>query len=303
MAFAQGSRSSLSVGTQADFETTAVSFTGLPFKTHTLDLSKETLRGQDIRSDRMPRVNRQGNRNASGQIAVDLRKGNYDSLIESALLSSFATDDTIEVGTTPQFLTIEDALEDISQYRLFTGMAVNTMSVSIAPNQMVETTFDLVGRNATISGTGKTVTPETTEAPFDSYNGEIYEGGVGTSDLINIVSAINFSVTNAFAPTFVVGSDFTPQLEFGRSTIEGTLTVYAEDATLINKFLNETETSIQVSVDDPTGLNAYTFFFPRVKYNGASIPLQNEQSRFIELPFEALYDTSEGTQIRITRTS
>jgi hypothetical protein len=87
------------------------------------------------------------------------------------------------------------------------------------------------------------------------------------------------------------------------ATVEGTMTVYYEDETLINKFLNETESELTVTVDDPTGANGYTFYFPPVKYNGASVPLANPQSRFIELPFVALKDSSAGYNLRLTRTS
>ena len=303
MPFAQGSRSSLAIGVETTFGTAASTYTNLPIKTHSLDLTKERLQGQDIQSDRMPRVDRHGNRNAAGSIEVDLRKGNYDDLLESALLSSFDSADEMVIGTTPKFLTLEDRMEDISQFRLFTGMTVSTMNISIAPNQMVETSFDMVGKDMSVSGTGKTVSASTVNSPFDSYNGAIYEGGVGSGDLVNVITSISFSVTNSFAPTFVVGSATAPQLEFGRSVIEGTMSVYAEDATFINKFLNETESSFQVSVDDPSGSNAYTFLMPRVKYNGASVPLANEQSRIIELPFVALYDTVEGTQMVVTRST
>lgn len=303
MAFAQGSRSSLGVGVEGTFGTAASTYTNLPIKTHSLDLTKERLQGQDIQADRMPRVDRHGNRNAAGSIEVDLRKGNYDDLLEAAFMSTFDSSDEITIGTTPKYLTIEDAMNDIAQYRLFTGMTVSTASFSIAPNQMVQTTFEMVGRNMTISGTGKTVGASTLAQPFDSYNGAIYEGGVGSGDLVNVVTSIDFSITNSFAPTFVVGADTTPQLEFGRSIVEGTMSVYAEDATFINAFLNETESEIQVSVDDPTGANEYVFYMPRVKYNGASVPLANEQSRIIQLPFVALYDTVEGTQLKLTRTS
>jgi hypothetical protein len=303
MSFAQGSRSSVGIGVESSFGVAASTYTNLPIKTHSLDLTKERLQGQDIQADRMQRVDRHGNRSAAGSIEVDLRKGNYDDLLESAFLSTFDSSDEITIGTTPKFLTLEDAMNDVSQYRLFTGMTVSTASFSIAPNQMVETTFEMVGKNMTISGTGKTVAASTINSPFDSYNGAIYEGGVGSGDLVSLVTSINFSLTNSFAPTFVAGSDTTPYLEFGRAIIEGTMSVYVEDATFITKFLAETESEIQVSVDDPTGSNAYTFYMPRVKYNGASVPLANEQSRIIELPFVALYDSVEGTALKLTRTS
>ena len=304
MAFAQGSRSSLAYIAETAFGTTPASptFAYLPFNTHSIDLSKDRVEGNEIQSDRMTRVDRHGNKQAGGSVEVDLRKGDFDEFIESAFFSSFSTD-VVKVGTTPKYFTIEDAAEDISQYRTFTGMAVSGMSVSIAPNQMVSTTFDMVGKDmtqaATTASTGGTPTAASSNQPFDSYSGTISDGG----SAVSIVTSIDFSIQNSLAPTFVVGSDAAQSLEYGRAVVEGTMTVYYEDATLINKFLNETESTIEVSVDDPTGANSYTFLFPRVKYNGASVPVQNPQSRLITMPFVGLYDATEDTNIKLTRTS
>jgi len=304
MAFAQGSRSSLSYIAETSFGTTpsTPTFANLPINSHSLDLTKDRVEGNEIQADRMTRVDRHGNKQAGGSIEVDLRKGDYDELLESAFFNSYATN-VLKVGTTPKFFTMEDAANDIAQFRLFTGMAVSTASFSIAPNQMVTATFDMVGKGMTQAGTtgstGGTPTASTTNSPFDSYSGTITDGGSG----ISIVTSIDFSLSNSLAPTFVVGADNAQSLEFGSAVVEGTMTVYYEDETLINKFLNETESSITVSVDDPTGSNAYTFEFPRVKYNGASVPLQNPQSRLITLPFVALYDTTENTNLKMTRTA
>jgi hypothetical protein len=304
MAFAQGSRSSLAYIAETAFGTTPATptFAYLPFNTHSIDLSKDRVEGNEIQSDRMTRVDRHGNKQAGGSVEVDLRKGDFDEFIESAFFSSFSTD-VVKIGTTPKYFTIEDAAEDISQYRTFTGMAVSGMSVSIAPNQMISTTFDMVGKDmtqaATTASTGGTPTAATSNQPFDSYSGTISDGG----SAVSIVTSIDFSIQNSLAPTFVVGSDAAQSLEYGRAVVEGTMTVYYEDATLINKFLNETESTIEVSVDDPTGANSYTFLFPRVKYNGASVPVQNPQSRLITMPFVGLYDATEATNIKLTRTS
>lgn len=302
MAFAQGSRSSLSFIAETAFGTTpsTPTFANLPFNTHSLDLTKDRVEGNEIQADRMPRVDRHGNRQAGGSIEVDLRADSFDDLFESAFLNSFSTN-VLKIGTTPKFFTMEDAAQDISQYRLFTGLSASSVNVSIAPNQMVTANFDMVGKgmtqNATTGSTGGAPTASLGNAPFDSYSGTISDGG----SAIGIVTSIDFSLTNSFAPTFVIGSDVAQSLEYGRAVVEGTITVYYEDAALINKFLNETESSLSVSVNDPTGLNAYTFDFPRVKYNGASVPLQNPQSRLITLPFVSLYDSVEGTNLKLTR--
>jgi hypothetical protein len=301
MAFSQGSRSSLSFVTEATFGTTpAGSFANLPFSTHSLNLTKDVLTGTDIEADRMPRVNRQGNRQVAGDIVVDLRDGDYDLLLESAMLNTFATN-VLKVGVAPKFFSIEDYAADIDQARLFTGMSVSTMGISLAPNQMVTTTFGMVGKDMTMSATEKTQTAASGAAPFDAYSGDISIGNVGAPSAVAIVTALDFTLNNAYAPTFVIGDDSAPSLEYGRAEVEGTMTAYFEDAALINRFLNETETAIQVSVDDPTGANAYTFDFPRVKINSADVGVDGPTSRMVNMSFVALFDSTEATNLKITR--
>ena len=301
MAFAQGSRSSLSFIVESTFGTTpAGNFTNLPFSTHSLNLTKDRVAGNDIQSDRMPRVDRHGNRQVAGDIVVDLRDGDYDAFLESAMLNTWATN-VLKVGTTPKFFSVEDYAADIDQSRVFTGLSVSSLAISLAPNQMVTTTFGMVGKDMTISGTEKTQDAASGAAPFDAYSGDISIGNVGGSSAVAIVTGLDFTLTNSFAPTFVIGDDSAPSLEYGRAEVEGTLTAYFEDAALINRFLNETETEIEVSVDDPTGGNAYTFLFPKVKINSADVGVDGPTSRMISLSFVALYDATEGTNLKITR--
>ena len=305
MAFAQGSRSGLSYVVESVFGTTpnTPSLIQLPYTTHSLNLSKERVQGNDIQPDRMIRTDRHGNRTAAGDITADLRKGDYDPFFESAFFNSWNVN-VLKVGTTPKYFSIEDAATDITQFRLFTGMAVSSMAVSIRPNQMVTCTFSMVGKDMSISGTSvdATKTASSTNAPFDSYSGAIEIGNAGSSlASIATVTGIDFTLSNSLAPTFIVGASTTPQLEYGMATVEGTITAYFEDAVLINRFINETETGLQVSVDDPTGSSDYTFLFPRVKINGADVPVDNPTSRIITLPFVALYDTTENSNIVLTR--
>lgn len=303
MAFAQGSRSSLSFIVESTFGTTpAGNFTNLPFSTHSLNLTKDRVAGNDIQADRMPRVDRHGNRQVAGDIVVDLRDGDYDSFLESAMLNTWATN-VLKVGTTPKFFSVEDYAADIDQARVFTGLSVSSLAISLAPNQMVTTTFGMVGKDMTISGTEKTQDDASGAAPFDAYSGDISIGNVGAGSAVAIVTGLDFTLTNSFAPTFVIGDDSAPSLEYGRAEVEGTLTAYFEDASLINRFLNETETEIEVSVDDPTGGNTYTFLFPKVKINSADVGVDGPTSRMISLSFVALYDATEGTNLKITRPS
>jgi hypothetical protein len=307
MPFSQGSRAGLSYVVESTFGTTpsTPSLIQLPYTTHSLNLTKERVTGTDIQPDRMLRVDRHGNRSVAGDIVADLRKADYDPFLESAFFNTFSSN-VLKVGTTPKFFSIEDAATDITQFRLFTGMAVSSLAVSIRPNQMVTGTFSMVGKNMSISNTSVdgTKTASSGNAPFDAYSGALKiadTGGILATSAI--VTGIDFTLNNALAPTFVVGASTTPQLEFGMATVEGTITAYFEDAALINRFLNETETALEVSVDDPTGSSDYTFLFPRVKINGADVPVDNPTSRIITLPFVALFDTTEATNIKLTRSA
>ena len=302
MAFAQGSRSSLSYIVESTFGTTPVgNFTNLPFSTHSLNLSKDRVAGNDIQSDRMPRVDRHGNRQVAGDIVADLRDGDYDTFLEAAMLNSWSTN-VLKVGTTPKFFSIEDYAADIDQARLFTGCTVNTMGVSLAPNQMVTTTFGMVGKDMTIGGTEKTQDAASGAAPFDAYSGNLKIATHGSSlASAAIVTGMDFTLTNGYAPTFVIGDDSAPSLEFGRAEVEGTLSVYFEDATQINRFVNETETALEVEVGD--GTNTMTFLFPRTKINSADVGVDGPTSRVISMSFVGLYDTTEGTNLKITRSA
>lgn len=301
MPFSQGSRSSLSYIPEVTFGVTpSGNFTNLPFSTHSLALTKDRVAGNDIQADRMPRVDRHGNRQVGGDIVVDLRDGVYDAFLESAMLNTWASD-VLKVGTTPKFFSVEDYAADIDQAMLFTGLTASTLGISLAPNQMVTTTFGMIGKDMTISADQKTQTASTAVAPFDAYSGDIAIGNVGNSSAVAIITAMDFTLNNSFSPTFVIGDSSAPSLEYGRAEVEGNLTAYFENADLINRFLNETETEVEVSVNDPSGLNAYTFLFPRVKINSATVGVDGPTSRTVKMSFVALYDATESTNLKITR--
>jgi hypothetical protein len=301
MPFAQGSRTQLAHVAEVTYGTTPATpaMVSLPFVTHSVDLTKTRVQSAEITPDRMPRVDRHGQRTVAGDISVEMRPADYDFLLEGALFGAFSTN-VLNTGTTVSSFTLEDGALDITQFRAFTGCMVNTMQMSIAPNQMTTATFGIIGKNMTQSATplDASLTAASNNEPFDSFSGAISEGG----STIAYVNSIDFTLNNNLNPTFALGSVTTPQVEFGMSSLEGTMTVFYQDAALITKFLNETESSLSIVLDDRVaGLN-YTLLMPRIKINGAAVPVSSPASRLLTIPFVALRDSSTGTQMRITRT-
>lgn len=307
MAFSQGSRSSLSYITESTFGTTpAGNFTNLPFNTHSLNLTKDRVEGNEIQADRMPRVDRHGNRQIGGDIVVDLRADDFDAFLESAMFGTWDTSpssapDELKVGITPKYFSIEDYAADIDQARLFTGCAVSSMAVSMAPNQMVTTTFTIVGKDMTVGTTEKTQDANAGTQPFDAYSGSLAIGNVGASSAVTNISSIDFTLNNSLAPTFVVGSASTPQLEYGMATVEGNFSAYFEDTAYIDRFLNEVESELVIVVNDPTGANQYSFTFPKIKVNSADVGVEGPTSRLINVSWVGLYDSTAGTNMLIKR--
>jgi hypothetical protein len=301
MPFAQGSRTQLAYIPEVTFGTTPASpqMIALPFNTHSVDLTKTRVQSAEITPDRMPRIDRHGQRTVSGDIVVEMRPADYDFLLEDALFGTFTTN-VLNTGTTVSSFTLEDGALDITQYRAFTGCMVNTMQMSIAPNQMTTATFGIIGKDMTQSTSplDASLTAASGNEPFDSFSGAISEGG----SAIAYVNSIDFTLNNNLNPAFVLGSVSTPQMEFGQSTLEGTMTVYYQDKALIDKFLGETESSLSIVLDDRVAGKNYTLLMPRIKINGAAVPVSSPQSRLITIPFVALRDSVTGTQLRVTRT-
>lgn len=304
MPFSQGARTRLSYIAEATYGTTPTStpvYTQIPFNTHSLDLQKQRVQSEMITSDRMRSVDRHGNKSVSGDITVEMRPADYDWLLEGALFGTF-TSDILNTGTTIKSYSIQDAALDITQFRTFEGVMVNTMAMSLAPNAITTATFGLVGQDmvqASTAPVGSSYTAYSTNEPFDNFSGTITEGG----SAIAIVSSLDFTLDNGLNPTYVLGSSTTPQMQFGMSTLEGTMTLYYQDAAMITKFLNESESSLSIVLDDRVAGKTYTLLMPRIKINGAAVPVANPESRLITVPFVALKDSTTGTQFRITRTT
>ena len=86
----------------------------------------------------------------------------------------------------------------------------------------------------------------------------------------------------------------------GRSNCSGTITAYFENSTLLDKFINETESNIVFELPDGAG-NKYIFTLPRIKYNGGQPDVEGEGPITLSMPFQALLDSVTQTNIQIER--
>ncbi len=295
LTFAQGSRSQLLYKLQTDFLTQATgNFTKARFNSHTLNFQKGTIEGGEIRSDRMVQDFRHGQGNNVGDVVVDLCYNDHQKFLESMAFNAFATS-TLNIGTTPQYLSLEDGALDIDKYRMFVGCSVTKATIDIQPKAMVKATFSMIGGDMiveTATAGGTPVAAGVTD-PFDSFNAGVYTDNAASGNKLQNVSGITIQKA-----TSQVGYKFPQALEFGRARVTGTLKVFYTDNRFIDYFKSEVESALFVNLTDPQG-NTLSFNMPRIKYNDAAAPIASEQSRMVTLPFIAL--NSSGAELTITK--
>lgn len=197
----------------------------------------------------------------------------------------------LKQGVTQKSFTIEEGFNDIEQYQVMTGAMVNTFSLSATNNAMITGSFSLIAKEAdpyteTPLDASPTAAPITD--PFDSYTGSLTEN----EDTV-VVTSLSLSLSNGLESLFALFSDYAQKVGVGRANLTGSLSAYFEDATLANKFLNETESALEFSFIDLDG-NKYTFILPRIKYTGATKNI-TENNVVVDYPFQALADSDTGT--------
>lgn len=269
----------------------------------TLGLSKEALQSEELRDDRQISDFRHGARQVGGDISIELSYGSFDEILE-ALLGGAWTTDVLKAGTTRRSFTLERFFGDIlsanKPYHRFTGVEFNTLQLQINANAMVTGTIGVVGKDMTtdtVIVTGATYNPATTTSPLDSFTGTLNENGAP----IAVITEIQLNLDNGLDPRFVVGSKTTLRPSIGRSNVSGTITAYFENSLLLDKFINETESSILFNLPDGAG-NNLKFTLPRIKYNGGQPDVQGEGPITLSMPFQALLDSTTNTNIIIERT-
>jgi hypothetical protein len=262
----------------------------------TVNLSKETFRSNEIRSDRQIVDFRHGVQRVQGDINIELSYGAFDTILESALFGAWSTN-VLKVGVAPKSFTIERGFVDIAQYQAFSGCMANTLTLNINPN-MITGSVGFVGKAMTPATSPLDASPDAapTHAPFDGFSGTVLEGG---SPIASITS-LTLNLNNGLEPAFVLGSATTPQIFPGVADLTGTLTAYFEQP-LYNKFVNETEAAVSVTLEGSSG-GDITLLVPRIKYTGADVPVtQMTGGVILTMPFQALRDATAGTNLQITR--
>lgn len=206
----------------------------------------------------------------------------------------------IDVSTLILTMTLQRGFADIGQYQKFLGTGVNQWVNSVQPTAIVGGSWDLVGMSSPAWYTSpignSAVVAASTNSPFAAFDGTIFEGG----GLIAVATGVDWTLNRNLSGEPVIGSKFTPDLFLGNIIVTGQFTAFFLDQVLVNKFVNETESTMWYRLDDTNGTDFMSVTFPRMKYNGADMDPPAQGPVPLSMPFQALESSEQGVGAGVT---
>lgn len=299
MAFASGGNHGLRYVKEEQFGVTPENpvMKGLRHTSCSLALSKDSFQSEELRNDAQISDLRHGLKQNGGDIGIELSFAEYDDLLAAAVRGEWK-DDVLVAGIDVPTFTIEREFSDIKQYQLFTGCAVNSLSLEIQTNAMITGTISFVGKDVNFGDTSAAAQKieSQTFSPLDGFSGALLEGGKP----IAVITSISLNIENGIEAANVLGSDVAAALVPGRINCTGSVSAYFENLDLLNKFVNETESDLQITFGNG-GPGSYIVKLPRIKYSGGDNAVDGEGPIMLDMPFQALLDECTGTNIIIER--
>lgn len=277
-----------------------------------INFNQSSIVSQEIRPDRNTPDLTRVDAEVAGDINFEWSFESFDALLAAALCSSFSTPvagvSSIKNGVELHSFTFQKHFQDLAVpiFQNFVGCRIGGFTMDFQTGQILTGTFNVMGLSAT-SGTSQIA-----GATFD-------EPGVGrpvmnaVSNLVNIqkngaplatkIRSFSLNLTNNLRAQKAVGTLGSIGVGLGRCEITGNIELYFENADEYNTFLNDTEFSLEFTIEDPNGTDSYAFNLPRCKYETGTVVAGGlDQDLMVSGTWRAIYDPTAQCMIEITRT-
>ena len=178
-----------------------------------------------------------------------------------------------QTSHTKDFYTIEDREDDVDSSDLYKSVMFTGLDISMPAEGNVTGDVSTLGLDHELlegAGSPHFVAPaaQGTGLAFSGSNGQVYVGGAQNV----VITSMNFSVAGGHSKPNVIGSNVSPDIAQGVTTVGGTFSALIEDSVLRNLFINETETTIiqVLTTSNDNDADMAIFAFPRVQVKTAN---------------------------------
>lgn len=239
-----------------------------------------------------------GNVNVSGPISTEISAQSIGTIMKHAIGSNVTTGadpytHTMTIGDLPTSLLFEvDYGPNISgsgRYIKYGGCRIASTDFEFPQEGACTATFNIIGAQATPASSPLDATlTDNGHTTFSAFSAAILEGGGS----IAVVKQVSFTVDNQLdESSYVIGSGgVRTALPEGTARINGSLTAIFADATLMNKALGDTESSLQITLTRGDGLGSagnesISFEVQQLKYEPTTPSVDGPRGVEITLPF------------------
>jgi len=228
---------------------------------------------------------------------------------------AFAADETLPAGAgqyNGQYIknglvrhsfTIERGHADVTEYFVYTGMAVNEFNLSFEAGAIVTGGYTFVGKETDVVqapiGTLYEDAPTTPfmSAGFNVMNVMIDGAPVPECYLQSVELGINNNLTGKMA----VGNFGYCDTSEGEFELSGEIGLYFNDSSMYQNFITSTAFSFSFDLVDNDG-NAYRITVPKAKLSADAVNVEGKNTDVMDAAeYMAIYDETEGAMIRIDR--
>jgi hypothetical protein len=306
MTQARGSNSQVVIDFESSFGVNPSSVNGIlvPFNSCAIQ-AKQTLNdAATIRGNRNSAAPIVGKTDVSGDMVVPVEERAFGYWLKAfcGAPTTTGTGDpythVFKPGTTQPSLVIDKEFTDIGQYLLYNGCKINQIKMTLGGDNELTATLSIMGGKETSATAVYDSTPTSlTFSRFGNFQGSVKEGGSSIAYLTQMELTIS---GNLNGDQYCIGSNgFRTEIPEGLISVTGSITALFQDAALMNKAINGTESSIEFALT--SGTHSLTVAIPELIYERQTPGITGPQGITIELPFRGYYDNNaNATSVMFT---
>lgn len=267
----------------------------------TLALTKDSFKSAEIAADRNLKDFRHGNHNVSGDISFELSYGNFEHILESLLMGTFAAS-KLTVGNTRRSYSavrnFSDQAGGDKPFHIFTGIEFDKFSLKIVAGKIVTASVSVIGKGVSYNATapaGSAFIPALETSVMDGFTGSATIDGIGGN-----MTEIALNIENALSPNFVLFSNQSTLPSKDTCMISGEIGVRFDNSLMLEKFLAEEFVPIVITLtDNAEDPNSLIITLPKVSLTGGQPDIAGAGQVALKIPFQAVYDPVTEVAIEI----
>ena len=223
---------------------------------------------------------------------------NAEGLTSENVTSDFAVSDVLTVGSLRRTFSVlthfQDADGGAGEYHITKGVEISGWNFDVAVNAMVTGSFPTIGRSYhpdTTLPAGSTFPLVDKTEPYAGVDGRILEDDL----TLGFITSATSNLDNNASAQFEIGSNDVSFISRGRANSTLSLASYFTNSVQLEKFVNETEVSVVITLEGDDG--ALSFTYPRVKYTSGAPDVAGEGEITQTLDGQALAGTGVDTGV------